>query len=214
MPLRELQRTQSEWMSKDSLGADTEAAQSTTDLMRAATLGDERAWELLVHRYSGRIWGVVRAYRLQDSDAADVVNTTWLRLLQNMERIREPEAVGAWLAVTARRECLRALRKGARERPVDDMDLLDPAWRPVSHFQDRAATAERDRVLLQCVSELPERCQELARALLVDPPLSYQEISAVLGMPIGSIGPTRARCLQRLRQLMERAGVTAELCDA
>ncbi|MGH8884791.1 MAG: RNA polymerase sigma factor [Egibacteraceae bacterium] len=182
----------------------TETAASTTELVRAAAEGDERAWELMVERYNGRVWSVVQAHRLPASDAADVVATTWLQLVQNLNQIREPEATGAWLATTARRESLRALQRIVRERPTDDLDQIESAARPDGEPEAEAAAAERNLMLLQRMDELPERCQTLLRALLVDPPLSYKQISSTLDMRIGSIGPTRARCLQCLRRRMRQ----------
>jgi RNA polymerase sigma factor (sigma-70 family) len=178
----------------------TETTASTTELVRAAAQGDERAWELVVERYSGRVWGVVRMHRLADSDAADVVATTWLQLAQNLDQIHEPEALGAWLATTARRESLRAVRRIDRERPTEGLDQFTVVDQPEDEPEAQAVTAERGLMLLQCMDELPERCQALLRALLADPPASYKEISSMLNMPIGSIGPTRARCLQCLRR--------------
>lgn len=183
----------------------TPTTASTTELVRAAAEGDERAWKLVVERYSGLVWSVVRTYRLADSDAADVVATTWLQLVQNLQRIREPGAVSAWLATTARRESLRVLRLIDRERPTEGLGQLKSTDRPEDEPEAQAVAAERDLTLLRCMDELPERCQALLRALLSDPPMSYKEISSALGIPIGSIGPTRARCLQCLRRKMKQS---------
>ncbi|MGH8899255.1 MAG: RNA polymerase sigma factor [Egibacteraceae bacterium] len=183
----------------------TETTASTTELVRAAAEGDERAWELMMERYSARVWSVVRTHRLPASDAADVVATTWLQLVQNLNQIREPEATGAWLATTARRESLRALQRIAHERPTDDLDQIESADRPDGEPEAEAVAAERNLMLLHCMDELSERDQALLRALLVDPPLSYKQISSMLDMPIGSIGPTRARCLRCLRRRMRQS---------
>lgn len=182
----------------------TEITASTTDLVRAAAEGDERAWKLVVQRYSGRVWSAVRTHRLPDSDAADVVATTWLQLAQNLNEISEPEAVGAWLATTARTESLRALRWLDCQRSFGDLDQLESADRPEDEPETQAAAAEHDLMLLQRMDELSKRDQVLLRALLVDPPLSYEEISSTLGMPIDSIDPARTRCLRRLRQTMQQ----------
>lgn len=181
-----------------------------TDLVRSAAFGDEGAWEAIVARYNGLLWHIVRAYRLSDSEAADVVQTTWLRLVQHLGRIRNPEVVGAWLVTTARRESLRVLCQAGRERPTADIDDLEAA--ADRHEQDPEAqtlAAEVNGMLWRCVDGLPARHRTLLRALMADPPASYQEISAALNIPIGSIGPTRARCLQRLRRSAERAGALA-----
>lgn len=180
------------------------------DLMRSAAEGDEAAWKAIVARYSGLLWHVVRAHRLDDAEAADVVQTAWVRLVEHLERIREPESVGAWLATTARRESLRVLRRAGRERPTDDGAPLEIEDWPEAGPEARALAVEVNRVLWRCVDELPERCRTLVRLLMADPPLTYEEISAILDMPIGSIGPTRARCLERLRRSIERTGILAD----
>jgi RNA polymerase sigma factor (sigma-70 family) len=139
------------------------------------------------------------------ADASDVVQTTWLRLVEHLGRLQEPERVGAWLATTARREALRALRHSSRQVPTEEL----PETPTETHLGAALLEAERDRALWQAFGGLSERCQTLLRILVTDPPPSYEEISAALDMPIGSIGPTRARCLERLRGLAEGEGVTA-----
>jgi RNA polymerase sigma factor (sigma-70 family) len=178
-----------------------------TDLMQSAAAGDQGAWEAIVARYSGLLWHVVRAYRLADSEVADVVQTTWLRLVQHVGRIRNPEALGAWLVTTARRESLRALRQAYRERPTADVCDVEAVERDEQGPEAQAVTGEVNGMLWGCVDELPIRDRTLVRELMADSPASYQEIGTILGMPIGSIGPTRARCMQRLRHAMEEAGV-------
>jgi RNA polymerase sigma factor (sigma-70 family) len=96
------------------------------ELVRSAAAGDQAAWEEIVDRFTSLVWATARAHRLSRADAADVAQTTWLRLVENLDRIREPEALGAWLATTARRESLRVIRHGARESPTDDPDLFEP----------------------------------------------------------------------------------------
>ena len=175
-------------------------------LVRAAAAGDQAAWDRLVERFNGLVWSVVRAHRLGGSDASDVVQTTWLRLVEHLGRLQDPERVGAWLATTARRECLRTLRHSAR------MVVSEEPPEQVTEPQMDAAllVEERDRALWQAFGGLSERCQGLLRLLVADPPPSYDEVSAALDMPIGSIGPTRQRCLDRLRGLAEGEGVTAQ----
>lgn len=174
-------------------------------LVRAAADGDQAAWNALVDRFNGLVWSVARSHRLSTPDASDVVQTTWLRLVEHLDRLQDPERVGAWLATTARRESLRALRLSARQVVVDDLpDAGTDAQLGAALFE-----AERDRALWAAFGGLSERCQTLLRVLVADPPPSYEEVSAALDMPIGSIGPTRARCLERLRGLAEGQGVTA-----
>jgi RNA polymerase sigma factor (sigma-70 family) len=170
---------------------------SPGELLSAAAAGDEGAWGTIVDRFSGLVWATARAYRLSSADAADVVQTTWLRLVEHFDRIREPEHLGAWLATTARNECLRHLRLQSRVQATDDPDLFEA---PSDAAPDSGLlTRERDIALWRAFAALTERCQALLR--LVASPLepSYAEIGAALSMPIGAIGPTRARCLERLR---------------
>ena len=159
-------------------------------LVNAATAGDRNAWDALVNRFAATVWAVARGHRLSAADAADVSQTTWLRLVENLHRIREPERVGAWLAVTARRESLRVLRIGARQTTTGhDFDVLpDPA--PATPPDHVVATREWASVVSDLVAQLPTRSQLLLRLLSADSPLSYRDISEALDMPIGSIGPT------------------------
>jgi RNA polymerase sigma factor (sigma-70 family) len=177
------------------------------DLVQAASRGDEAAWGTIVDRFSGLVWATARAHRLSSADASDVVQTTWLRLVEHFDRIREPEHLGAWLATTARNECLRLLRLQTRVQATDDPDLFEA---PSDGAADAGLlTRERDTALWRAFAALNERCQSLLR--LVASPLepSYAEIGAALAMPIGAIGPTRARCLDRLRGELAAAEGTA-----
>lgn len=181
---------------------------SNADLVSAAAAGDGQAWEELVDRYTNLLWAIARGYRLGTADAGDVVQTTWLRLVEHLERIRDPERVGAWLATTARHECLRLLRKASREVPSeDDLDAAPAGGAPDGSPERQVVDTETGILLWQLVDRLPDRCRVLLRLLLADPPPSYEEIGAALDMPIGSIGPNRARCLERLRRTAIAAGI-------
>jgi RNA polymerase sigma factor (sigma-70 family) len=172
-------------------------------LVRAAAEGDRRAWERLVDQYARVIWAITVEFKLIESDAADVVQTTWLRLLEHIDRIEYPDRVGSWLAVTARHECLRSL--AAHKRVVlgqDDTELKSiVTYEP--EVDERILAAERAQVVRDALSRLPRRWQRLLELLMADPPASYAEISDQLGLPVGSIGPTRGRCLARLRVLLQ-----------
>ncbi|MDX6691949.1 MAG: hypothetical protein QOG15_3406 [Solirubrobacteraceae bacterium] len=174
-------------------------------LVGAAAGGDQRAWDALVDRYAGLVWAVIRGHRLSGADAADASQTTWLRLVEHASGLKDPARVGAWLATTARRECLRILRTSGRQIPFGD-DLPEPVCEDEG-VDDDLLRCERDAHLWEAFGRLPERDQSLLRMLVSDPAPSYLEIAGALDMPIGSIGPTRARCLERLRR--ERDAVCA-----
>jgi RNA polymerase sigma factor (sigma-70 family) len=173
-------------------------------LVRRAAAGDKPAWERLVDQYSRLIWAMTRDFKLAETDAADVVQTTWLRLLEHIDRIEYPERIASWLATTARHECLRHLTSGKRVTLVDDHDAT--FGRFVEHQADvdeRLLAEERAKAVRAAVATLPTRSQQLLELLMADPPVSYTEISDQLGLPIGSIGPTRGRCLDRLRLILQ-----------
>ena len=187
---------------------------NTGQLVLGAAGGDEDAWRELVERFSGLVWAVARAHRLATADAADVFQTTWLLLAEHIRRIDRPDRIGAWLATAARRECLQSLRSAGRTLPIDDMERLDitpavgnPTEEAVLAAEQEKEDADRAAAVWQALDRVSARCRELLRVLMASPPPSYAEVAAALGLPLGSIGPTRARCLQRLRE--EVAGITA-----
>ena len=175
-------------------------------LVAAASAGDAEAWNAITDRFSNLLWSVARSFRLSQDDAADVVQNTWLRLLENLGRIHQPEALPGWLATTARREALAVLRRRGRDVLVRDEDLGDGVVDPQATALDAALLEdERDVHLWSCFVKLSERCQQLLRVLMaVDRP-AYVEVAAAFDMPVGSIGPTRMRCLTRLRALVGEA---------
>jgi RNA polymerase sigma factor (sigma-70 family) len=173
------------------------------NLVRRAAEGHRWAWEGLVAQYSRLIWAMTRDFKLAESDAADVVQATWLRLLEYIDRIEHPDRVGSWLATTARHECLRHL--AARKRVVlmqDDDDALADLLGHQPEIDERLLADERAKAVRDALLLLPSRWQQLLELLMSDPPASYAEISDQLGLPVGSIGPTRGRCLERLRELL------------
>jgi RNA polymerase sigma factor (sigma-70 family) len=167
-------------------------------LVHAAAAGDAYAWDAIVQRYGGLIRGLARSFRLSDADASDVVQTTWLRLLRSIDRLDDPAALPAWLATTARRESLRLLQSQMRDVVTAEPILPDHA--DSSTLEDEAAEHERCRALRDAVDRLPARSRVLVEMLLTNPECSYEQVGAALGMPIGSIGPTRERSLARLRR--------------
>jgi RNA polymerase sigma factor (sigma-70 family) len=178
-----------------------------TDLVRAAARGDQRAWDALVHRLSPAIRRATYTYRLHPHEVDDVVQGCWLALFLNLDRIRDPEAVRAWLTTTARRQALQIRQQDARELLTEEpvsahVSAPDLAERTVLE-------AERAGELRGAISRLPARQRTLLETLVASPDSSYAEVSKRLGMPIGSIGPTRERGLSRLRADERLAGVAA-----
>ncbi len=171
-------------------------------LVHAAAAGDRQAWDDLVDGLSGLVWSVARGFGLFGADAADVSQTVWLKFVEHIGRLREPERAPAWLATTTRHECLRVLRRAGRSVSVADPPE-QPARLTLAEDAERAVLAAEDSARLwQALDHVSPACQRLLRLLATDPPLSYDEVSALLDMPKGSIGPTRMRCLDRLRTVM------------
>lgn len=178
------------------------------DLVVAAAAGDEAAWAEIVERYSGLVWAIARGYGLNAADAADAHQTTWLRLVEHLSRIRDPSRIGGWIATTTRRECLRTLRRGGRQMPVGSGETLDAYLEPIDEEVDALLIqSEQSQALWDAFGQLSERCRRLLRVLMADPAPSYQDVSAALDMPVGSIGPTRSRCLEELRGIAKRKGI-------
>src|SRR5260370_32558039 len=181
------------------------------DLVTRARNGDKQAWDALVERYAPLIWSICRRHRLSGADADDVGQSVWLHLVDQVDKIRDPAALPGWLATTARRECLRVLR--AARGPLAAGYVLDAEILP----DDRAGTAEqelleaeRHAALREAFLALPPCGQQLIALLIQDPPVPYTEISSRLGIPLGSIGPNRSRCLDKVR----RYPAIAALIDA
>ncbi len=179
----------------------TVTSTADADLVALAIQSDQRAWNELVQRYTRLVWHVVLGFHQLDvATQADVHQTTWLRLAEQLDRIKNPDRLGTWLATTARRECIRLLAQHDRETPLAEIDRPpndDPLDR---HLLD----SERDADLWVAFQKLDERGQALIRLLLADPPFSYDDIAELLDMKRGSIGPTRQRCLDALRAELNR----------
>lgn len=166
-------------------------------VVAAAADGDERAWSELVRRYAGMVWAAARQVRLPAQDLEEASQLTWLQLSLHIRSLRDPAAISGWLVTTARREALQLARR-RWDQPLTD-DHLEAADRVSGELDEELLRAElRDRVRA-ALRTLDERCQQLLRMLAQEPPSSYREISAELVIPMGSIGPVRARCLRRLR---------------
>ena len=167
----------------------------TTTLLSAAGDGDQRAWEELVQRYRGLVASVVRSYRLQDADARDAEQRTWLRLVESRSRIRDPERLGGWLATTASRECLRILRESGGTAATE-LELLPDPGRGV---EDQVVDADTIARVRRIVATLPDRGRTIIAELFGDEPRQYADVSRATGIPVGSLGPTRQRLLRRVR---------------
>jgi RNA polymerase sigma factor (sigma-70 family) len=190
--------------------ADPARSNPLITLVTRARNGDEPAWAELVERYAPLIWSICRKRRLGDSDAAEVGQNVWLHLADQLGKIRDPAALPGWLVTTTRRECAR-ISRSAQVTPATGY-ALDAAQIPDEQAStaEQILVAERHAALRQALVHLPPCCQRLLLLLIEDPPIPYAEISATLGIPVGSIGPTRLRCLDKLR----RQPVIAALIDA
>lgn len=183
---------------------DRHDCEGTADLVARAADGESAAWDELVRLYGGVIWAVTRSFRLREADASDVVQTTWLRLLEHLDRLTDPGRVGAWLATTARRECLRTLALAKRTSLAgEDEQLLERVDGSIPDVDSGLIAAEQAAQVHEALAHLPHRWRELLVMLTADPAPSYQDISDRLQVPIGSIGPTRGRALRRLHELLD-----------
>ena len=167
-------------------------------LVGRAAAGDQRAYDELVERFGRLVWHVARSCGLGREDAADVSQVVWLRFVEQLGKLHDPARVGSWLATTARREGVAVARRRARDQPVDLSALEDrgglPGVAPVGTSAIEAA--ERADAVRAAFAELPERCRALLRLLCADPPTPYKVVAGALDMAIGSIGPSRQRCLE------------------
>lgn len=183
-----------------------------TALVVTAAAGDQQAWRELVDRYAPLLVSVIRGFRLTPAETEDVAQTVWLRLVEHLDSLQEPRAIPGWLVTTARRESIRYLSSQRHRRMSDPLnaDQLPVAAGPDP--DEGLVRSERHQVLLAGLAELPSRQRELLLLLMNDPQPSYDEIRRRTGIPVGSIGPTRARALERLRRTPAVRGyVAAEL---
>jgi RNA polymerase sigma factor (sigma-70 family) len=183
------------------VAAATSANPLVTDLVIRARNGDKQAWDALVERYAPLIWSICRTNRLGRADADDVGQGVWMHLAHQIDQVRNPAALAGWLAATTRRECARFLptaqEPGAAGHAPDIGLIPDEHARIAEH---ELLAAERHAALRQALGDLSPCCQQLITLLIQDPPMPYTQISAALGLPVGSIGPTRRRCLDKLRR--------------
>ena len=181
------------------------------DLVAGARNGDKQAWDALVERYAPLIWSICRRHRLGGADANDVGQSVWLRLVDQLDRVRDPAALPGWLATTTRRECVRVLRAAyGPHTAVYALDVENMPDNQAGTAEQELLAAERHAALREAFTHLPPEGQQLIALLIADPPVPYAEISARLGIPVGSIGPNRSRCLDKIR----RYPAIAALIDA
>jgi RNA polymerase sigma factor (sigma-70 family) len=172
-----------------------------TALVTRAGSGDQEAWDAIVERYAPLVWSICRRNQLERRDIDDVGQSVWLLLVEKIGTLREPAALPGWLVTTTRRECLRVQRAtrrhGHAELPADEQLPPDP---DTALIDQEILAREREAALRAAFAELPRRSRQLLTMLMGDPPCSYEEIGATLGLAVGSIGPMRARCLAQLRR--------------
>ncbi len=168
-------------------------------LVAEATEGNQAAWTVIVDRYAALVWSICVRFRLSESDAADVVQTVWLRTVERLSTLREPAALPGWLATTTRRECIKASGSGRTSWPLGELAATLPADEDSTAPDVELLAAERRAMVREAFAQLPEHCRRLLALLVSDEQHSYADISARLHISVGSIGPTRGRCLDKLR---------------
>jgi RNA polymerase sigma factor (sigma-70 family) len=186
-------------------------------LVHAASGGDRAAWDTLVDRFGALLWSICRSFGLNGADAGDAFQLTWLRLLEHLDTIEDPDRLAGWLATTCRRECLAVLRRGRRVLPTADDALFDRFAAPGAGADGPSLVADRDAGLWRAFNQLTDRCQQILRVLVLEPDdgaASYESAAQVLGMPKGSLGPTRGRCLAQLRKLLDTEGISGLAGDS
>jgi RNA polymerase sigma factor (sigma-70 family) len=179
------------------------------ELVAAARAGHALAWRQLIEAYEGLLWRTVRSFRLPADDANDVIQETWLRALTHLGQLKDPERIGGWLAMIASRECLRHIARGRREVVTDDFS----GYEPTDALESPERTALRAgfaRIIADISAHLTQRERHLLEAMSSVAEPRYAEIARKLDMPLGSIGPTRMRCLRRVRTLLDQRGVRGD----
>ena len=169
-------------------------------LVTRAAESDPSAWAEIVERYAPLVWSICIRFQLSNQDAEDVGQNVWLLLVEQLGKLREPAALPGWLASTTQRECLRVVTAAQRSERLGTKLDEAPQFVDDTAIDEEILIAERNAALRAAFAELPPRCQQLLAMLMADPAYSYAEISATLHIPVGSIGPQRARCLERLRR--------------
>jgi RNA polymerase sigma factor (sigma-70 family) len=172
---------------------------STAELVAFAKGGNSQAWDALVERFAPLIWSICRKYQLDRTDAQDVGQNVWIIFVNHLDSVRDPNALAGWLATITRRECFKVLRATCK-LPANGKAPEDTPAESAASAEQELLLAERSAALHEAFCRLPLSSQRLLTLLMADPPLPYAEISARLGIPVGSIGPSRQRCLEKLRR--------------
>jgi RNA polymerase sigma factor (sigma-70 family) len=184
---------------------------SVIALVAGVCAGDQQAWNEIIDRYSPLVWSICNRFQLSRQDIDDVGQSIWLLLVENVGKLREPAALPGWIATATRRECIRVLRDTRRQDPAGlPAEELMPPDQSDAMIEQELLQAERNIALRAAFAELPPGCHDLLAMLIADPSPGYALISKTLGIPVGSIGPTRARCLQRLRRSPHLAAFVAD----
>jgi RNA polymerase sigma factor (sigma-70 family) len=171
-------------------------------LIAACVAGDQDAWRTMVERLSPIVWTIARSHRLSPDDCQDVYQLTWMRAVQHLHKLRSPDRLVGWITTAARRECLKHIERNRKHVPVGDSAVLEDAKAEVEPLDAAVVRQVRNSEVLQVLRKLPARDQDLLVLLMADPPPSYDEVSRILGMPRGSIGPLRQRALARMRAML------------
>jgi RNA polymerase sigma factor (sigma-70 family) len=164
-----------------------------------AVAGDQLSFQIIVDRHAGLVWSIIRSYRLSRSDGEDAAQGVWLAVVQHLGQLREPDRLPGWIATTTRRECLSVIKRTSRV-PESSNEVLERLAAKDTDPDRALLISERSRALAEAFADLDERCRELLSLLGTDPPLQYQDVAEVLAIPIGAIGPTRTRCLEKIRR--------------
>jgi RNA polymerase sigma factor (sigma-70 family) len=180
-----------------------DATNSVDDLLLRIEDGDPTAWDEILCRYSKLVSTTVRSFRLQEADALDAIQMTWLLLAENAHKVQHPKRLGGWLATTARRECLHILRQAKRGPDFTDV-TRETVPEPSAGHEQHAIDAHTTQTLRKLIDELSPRRRTLLRVLFTDDHCSYTEAARIAGIPLGGIGPTRARALRQLRDKLDQ----------
>lgn len=171
-----------------------------TELVAAALQGDADAWRRLVESHSRLVWSIIRSLAIAEPEASDVFQSVFLKMTEHLDRV-QPEALPSWLITVTRRECYDVARR--RQRLPVPTEELEVAEADSATMDERMVLSDEEAAVAAGLERLSERCQRLLRLLASSEEFSYTQISEIMDIPIGSIGPTRARCLERLARTPE-----------